>query len=333
MGTTNFLQFNPNQVNQETDALYAADTSRTGGAPANAIFASALANKLFYQLTTFVAAFANMMAGKGYSTSDSSLGVLEGALANVLTNADLRHGIVTVPYSSTPTFDCSAASVFSLSLSGNVSLSVINASPGQAVLFIFIQDAAGSRTVAFPGNVAGPFQPVASSGAVSAQSFIVGVDLVLRATSGVLSFNGIANTPIGATGASSGVFTSLTASSLAAGTSSLGAAIASSLAIGAPNLSTPGTIPLANGILLKWANSNSINGWGGVSASWDTPFPTACLFVLSAPVLDNFQSSGDLRGLSFAIQPGPYTSGVNLFCNPSSYGSETYHAIVIGIGH
>jgi hypothetical protein len=89
MAATNFLQWNPGQANQETDPSYVADPSRTGGAATGAIFASPLANKLFYQLTTFVAAFSNMLVAKGYSPNDANIATLAALLANVITAADL----------------------------------------------------------------------------------------------------------------------------------------------------------------------------------------------------------------------------------------------------
>ena len=94
-GTTNFIQFNPNALNQENDSAYAADSLRAGGAPANAIYPSPLANKSFFQWSTFIAAFAQMMAVKGYSPNDgsaspgSALANLEAVFANVMTLADM----------------------------------------------------------------------------------------------------------------------------------------------------------------------------------------------------------------------------------------------------
>ena len=90
MGSTNLQQFNPNQANQESDVAYTADSSRANGIVAGpSIFDSALANKLFYQLTTFMAAFANMMAAKGYTLSDANLTTLQGVLSAVLNRPDL----------------------------------------------------------------------------------------------------------------------------------------------------------------------------------------------------------------------------------------------------
>jgi hypothetical protein len=99
-GTTNFEQWNPTSANQENDAAYLADTQRTGGAVSGE-FPSPTANKLFYQVTTFITALANMLAAKGYSTSDANLAVLQATLANMVTNADLAW--LTAGYASSLT--------------------------------------------------------------------------------------------------------------------------------------------------------------------------------------------------------------------------------------
>lgn len=87
--STNFQLFNPNQANQETDAQYTADALRSGGITTDAIFASALANKLFYQTSVFVYSMAQMLLSKGYSTSDSNATSLSAVLANIVTQIDL----------------------------------------------------------------------------------------------------------------------------------------------------------------------------------------------------------------------------------------------------
>jgi hypothetical protein len=88
-GTSNFQQWNPNATNQETDSQYTSDAMRTGGAADPSIFPSATANKLFYQVSTFAAAFAQALANKGYSLSDANLSNLAAVLANVMTQADM----------------------------------------------------------------------------------------------------------------------------------------------------------------------------------------------------------------------------------------------------
>lgn len=118
--TTNFLQFNPGAANQETDSTYLADSTRTGGAGTGSVFASVLANKVFYQWSTFVAAFAQMLVNKGISTSDADFNQLVAALANVVTTADQKPGLIVVPFASTAVFDCSKSNGFEMVLSGNV---------------------------------------------------------------------------------------------------------------------------------------------------------------------------------------------------------------------
>lgn len=94
-GTSNFQQFNPPATNQENDAAYTGDPLRAGGIPVDAICPSPVANKLFYQLSIFVAAFGQMMATKNYSPNDgsaapgSALANLEAVLANIMTQNDM----------------------------------------------------------------------------------------------------------------------------------------------------------------------------------------------------------------------------------------------------
>lgn len=88
-GSSNFLQWNNGQANQETDAQYTADAARQSGAGNGAIFASATANKLFYQLSTFITAFGTALANKGYVLSDANIATLATVLANVMTAADM----------------------------------------------------------------------------------------------------------------------------------------------------------------------------------------------------------------------------------------------------
>ncbi len=90
MAASNFQQWNPTQANQESDTAYAADSQRSGGAPASSILPSATANKVLYQVTTFVAALAQALANKGYPMSDANLATLEGQLANIMTLADMN---------------------------------------------------------------------------------------------------------------------------------------------------------------------------------------------------------------------------------------------------
>jgi hypothetical protein len=104
MPDTNFLQWNPSGSNQENDASYQSDAQRTGGATTGAPFPSLTANKLFYQLSTFVSALAFAMISKGYSPVDGSspltaagspsaaVSNLALVLENLIANSDLQDG-------------------------------------------------------------------------------------------------------------------------------------------------------------------------------------------------------------------------------------------------
>ena len=96
MASTNFLQHNPTLANQQTDAQYAAEATRTGGIALDQLLASPWLNKVWYQSSTFVAALAGALAAKGYPTSDANLSVLEAVLAHLITTNDLAAlGILT----------------------------------------------------------------------------------------------------------------------------------------------------------------------------------------------------------------------------------------------
>lgn len=88
-GSSNFQQFNPNATNQLTDAEYTSDATRSSGAANPSVFPSETANKLFYQLSTFIYAMAQMLANKGYVLSDANAATLSAVLANMMTAADM----------------------------------------------------------------------------------------------------------------------------------------------------------------------------------------------------------------------------------------------------
>ena len=172
-GTTNFLQHNPQQTNQETDPQYAADNIRNSGLGVDDIVPSIWLNKILYQVSTFVAAFGNMMANKGYSPLDTNIVTLEGVLANLLTNADIKLPLVSVAYAATAEFNAALSNGFDMVLAGNVTSSaLINMSIGQVVTFIITQGAV-PYTFSPPHNINGwqAITPVANK--VTVQSFIM----------------------------------------------------------------------------------------------------------------------------------------------------------------
>ena len=154
--STNILQFNPGSSNQEDDASYAADTLRTGGIATDSTFPSVTANKMFYQWSTFLAAFANMMVAKGYSINDTSLSTLQGILANVITNAD---GPPAVPLGSllsaiSPTWNFASApwSSYNVNAAGGNFVGTLPAANalGGAIVIVTKVDATGNTVSIAP---------------------------------------------------------------------------------------------------------------------------------------------------------------------------------------
>jgi len=182
MAGTNIQQWNPTQSNQESDAAYTADALRTSGIQVDNPFPSASANKLFYQLSTFLTAFANALVGKGYNIYDTSLSALTGVLANIQTNADNVASIVNVPFSPTANFNRALGQSFSMTLTGNLTAPTLtNLLPGQRIIFIFQQDGVGGRQVTWPpaiqlyGNP-GSIDSTTPPNAICIQEFIVMLD-------------------------------------------------------------------------------------------------------------------------------------------------------------
>jgi hypothetical protein len=103
-GSHNFQQWNSGAINQDTDAQYTVDAQRVSGAANPSIFPSLTANKLYFQITTFVTAFAQSLANKGYVLSDVNLANLEAVLANVVTVSDLVTALMLYAPILNPTF-------------------------------------------------------------------------------------------------------------------------------------------------------------------------------------------------------------------------------------
>jgi hypothetical protein len=89
MADNNFKQWDEAVDNIMTDAEYLINSQRTDGAPQGQLFPSNLANKLYFQMSTFIAAFAAMMQSKGYDMLDTDIVVLQNALMSVLTQPEM----------------------------------------------------------------------------------------------------------------------------------------------------------------------------------------------------------------------------------------------------
>jgi hypothetical protein len=101
-------------------------------------------------------------------------------------------GLTIVPFSPTPTFDCTTGNVFRITLTAAItSMSVINASPGHWYCFIFAQDSSGLHSVNWPANFKGvvPITILALANTVAIQTVVYdGVDFFADSL-GQLSLN------------------------------------------------------------------------------------------------------------------------------------------------
>lgn len=104
MASNNFLQWNPNKLNQDNDAQYVLETQRTNGA-VSGLFPSVIANKLFYQCSTMAAAMGEMMKNKGFTMSDAVFADLITSLSHILTDAQFGSSAGTVCQGNDPRLD------------------------------------------------------------------------------------------------------------------------------------------------------------------------------------------------------------------------------------
>jgi len=288
MATSNFLQWNPTAANQESDSTYLADSQRVGGATDPSIFDAALANKLFYQLSTGMTALMQMMAYKGFPVSDASLGTLAAQLANILTTADLRGyaGLQTVPYASSVVLNAGQYLNWQVALNGNTSITVAGALPGDLLTVIFVNDSTGGHTVSWSAPFVNGAQPGAAGGATSICTFKVRLDGSVVPSGPVMMLGGVVNTaidssPIGATTPSTGIFTTaaasvqLTAPTVASTDNSTKVATTAWVQYLMAN-SIPGSqsVTLPGGFIIKYGTISDMS-YGAVT--FDTPFPTAVL--------------------------------------------------------
>jgi hypothetical protein len=246
MSSSNFQQWNPTQANQETDSAYTADSLRSGGAPNSAILPSATANKLFYQISTFIAAFAQALANKGYPMSDASLSTLEGELANVITLADMA---------AYATVTALASAVAPLAPKASPALTGTPTAPTPATG----DNSARIATTAFVD---------ALIAAYATQGWVAGNFLPINnpACTGTLNIAGQAITPTPASGDNSTRVPN-TAWVKAQFPSSIGAS---------------GYQKLSSGLMLQWGNGTTGEGYTAdtfITFNFATAFPNAALAV------------------------------------------------------
>jgi hypothetical protein len=104
MANNNFLVWNPNAVNQDTDGEYLVETQRTNGA-VSGLFPSKIANKLFYQCSMMAAGMGEMMKNKGFEMSDAVFADLITSLSHILTDAQFGSSAGTVCQGNDPRLD------------------------------------------------------------------------------------------------------------------------------------------------------------------------------------------------------------------------------------
>jgi len=182
---TNFLQFNPNLTNAESDSQYQADPLRQNGAPVTAICPSNLFNKAMYQSSTFTAALAQALSNKGYSVLDSNYANLVAMFANIRTNADVVTLLTTVAYSPSLVFNALLSNGFQVTLTGDVTSSALqNPVNGQVYNFVITQDAAGNHAFTWPANFVGggAVNPQANRNSVQSFIWVASLNVALAAS-------------------------------------------------------------------------------------------------------------------------------------------------------
>lgn len=159
-GSTSFLQWNPGQVNQEDDAAYLADSQRAGGAPNGSPIPAELGNKVFYQATTFIAAFGLFLANQGFVVSDADVNALAAVFATaIVTFPSQRAKFAALTYSPLLTINLALAESFECLLTGDATVTFTGIAPGRDAKLAFLQDGAGGHVVNFPtGSSSGQVQ-------------------------------------------------------------------------------------------------------------------------------------------------------------------------------
>lgn len=157
MAATNVLQWNSSGSGiQETDPQYLVDSMRINGATNPSIYYPQLANKAFYQWSTYICALGTMLANKGYGNSDANLAALVTVMNNLLTKADIGLGLFQQSGAGAITINLNEGNTFEIALTGNVTGITFTGTYTGPITLSFLQPASGGPyTVAFGSSVVG----------------------------------------------------------------------------------------------------------------------------------------------------------------------------------
>ena len=280
MATSNFLQFNPTLANQETDAEYLVDSTRTGGAGVDAIWPSPSANKTLYQASTAITALMQMMANKGFTVSDASLSALTAQLSNILTTADLLSNLQYVTWASSIVLNAARYNGFEIFLSGNSVVGISGQAVGQVIVLMFVQDGTGGHTVTYTGDLTSGSQPDPTANAISSQIFKVNTGGGLQPLGPMVSYNGMSGMALGAVNPAPVNAATLRVASAAPNGQVLTGNGTSYVPVAAPGFTSGSN---GNGYWVKDPAGN-IRQWGqvydpsggNVAVTFPIDFPTAC---------------------------------------------------------
>jgi len=169
-------------ANVDSQADFAGSGYQTNGFTAGVAEPSE-ANKIWRQSSMVAACIANFIS-QVLQISALDDGNITALISNFLAAVEAvatgaaAPKVVQVAFSSNITFNCALGSSlipsFEVTLTGNTTLTVTNALPGQLVIMNFIQDGTGGRTVGFPANVNDAGTPDPTAGASCSQLFRVG---------------------------------------------------------------------------------------------------------------------------------------------------------------
>lgn len=330
-GTTNFLQFNPTQANQETDAEYMADSTRSGGAGVDAIWPSASANKTLYQVATMTAALGQMLANKGFSVSDSSYAALVSQLANILTTADQQGGLQNLVWSSSIVLNAAAFNAFAVPLQGPTNLSLTGVVAGRVYVVFYTQNGTGSWGVTF-GSGFGPTscQPDTTANVTSVQVFTADATLTLQPAGPIMSSGGINSTPIGNSNPSAGAFTTLRSATPNSSDNSTNVATTAWCVLGfAVSIGTSGYIKFPawmGSIMFQWWSASLLANTGSAPyiAAIPISFSTNCLWASVTP------SATSINGLSKIIGISPADKSHVMLANANNQNVQSF---LLAIGY